>query len=253
MSLRGRLGSWKDKQLQDLADGKAKSGSRTMFYSALAFIDKGDEDRAKVLLQKLVDSGDPHWAPLAAGHLGVILESWGDLNGAATAFRLGTTCHDPEGRAFSGIRLGAIERKRGDLQQAAASLRLAADSGDPKWSGRATGLLGLVLEELGDAAGAKAMMKRAVASDDPVVSARALIWLGQEATDRDPSAAEPLFRQVAATDLPAESAEGALLLGELLVRRGDSDEAEQCFRTAIETGSDVVVSVAEECLRILAS
>ncbi|MGH3902576.1 MAG: tetratricopeptide repeat protein [Pseudonocardiaceae bacterium] len=222
------------------------------------FPDGSSLARARQLLSEVADGGHPEQHIVAAGLLGQLLASTGDLEGAKAAYQRVTDTHHPDHSPTAKIELAKLLGRAGDhadLVRAGSLLRDVAASGHPDLAPAAADALGDFLVSRDDVAGAKQAYQQAIDSGHPRWRPLALIDLGvllAEADDDFEVAATHLSEATGAADRDV-AASAHLSLGYVRRVQGHRVDAREQFTEAIGCGAAEVEVRAEFALAKLAA
>ena len=132
-------------------------------------VEEGDGEGARSAYQQAIDSGNPHYAALAANNLGNVLSSRHDEAGAEQAYRLSADLGD----AKAARNLAYLYTRQGRFDQARPAYQAVIDSGDPELAPKAMITLGTLLTQRGDLAGARTCFRRALDAGHPEYARKA--------------------------------------------------------------------------------
>ena len=208
-------------------------------------VTEGDLDRARVLLDAAVRSGNPAVVPLAEANLGVLLSRHGEVGAAQEHFERALRGSDPEVVAIAKISLGSLLAGRGEFERGSGLLTEVADSDNADLAPRAQCALGELLVQQEEFAQARSVLQRAARSGHRDWSTYAAIGLGViAAREDDLDGARKQLEAAIAAGHPEYSAQAATVLAELLQEAGELDEAAASYRKAIDLGHPTWASAA---------
>ena len=215
-------------------------------------VTEGDLERARVLLEAAVSSGNPAVEPLAQANLGILLARHGDVEAAEKHFKRALLGSDPAVVAQAKISLGSLLADQGDFERGRVLLTEVADSGNADLAPRALCVLGERLMQRDELVLARSFLERAVRSGHREWSTYAAIGLGGiAARENDLDAARTQLEAAITAGHPEYSGQAATVLGELLQEAGLLDEAVTSFRTAIDLGHPTWAGAASIDLAVL--
>jgi len=102
---------------------------------------RGDLDAAENAWTKVVDSGDPELAPIAAYNLGVLFAEQGDFTRAKEAYQQAIDSEDPDKASKAAVNLGLLFSRQGDFIRAKEAYQQAIDSGHADMAPKAASAL----------------------------------------------------------------------------------------------------------------
>lgn len=215
-------------------------------------VTEGDLEKARVLLEAAVSSGNPAVEPLAQANLGILLARHGDVEAAEKHFKRALLGSDPAVVALAKISLGSLLADQGDFERGRGLLTEVADSDNADLAPRALCALGEQLMQQEEFVPARSYLERAVRSGHREWSTYAAIGLGViAAREGDLDAARTQLEAAITAGHPEYSAQAATVLGELLQEAGQLDEAVASFRTAIDLGHPTWAGAASIDLAVL--
>jgi len=92
---------------------------------------------AETALHRVIDSGDPDWAPKARFNLGLLRAERGDVAGARAAYQQAIDSDHPDASFRALTSLGVLLQEQGDVAGARAAYQQVIDSGHPDAMARA--------------------------------------------------------------------------------------------------------------------
>ncbi|MFB0626280.1 tetratricopeptide repeat protein [Streptomyces sp. AB3(2024)] len=201
-------------------------------------VHQGKLDRAEALLRSVADSGQAHvvpWAQVSLGDLLTLQERYGE---ARQVLEAAIASGHPFVLPIARVGLAVVLLAGDEEERGVAILREVAESGRPDQGNRAACALGEWHAALGDTAAAGQWLDRAIASGHPEWAPPARVALAVMLAGEEGGAgrARALLAEAIASGHPHQGPRAADLLGDLLVREGHPREAEEAYRTAIDSG-----------------
>lgn len=166
-----------------------------------AFVHMPNLDQGAIL-QRVIDTRHPEWAPAAMVSLAALRRHAGDDQGAEAMYRAAAQAGNPNLAAEASWTLGELLERTGDADAATAEWRRVIDSGDPEWAGPALTSLVNLLSEHNNAEGLRAAYTTGAAHGNP------------------------------------EAPYALTQLGQVLESQGDIDGARQAWQQAVDAGCD---------------
>jgi cellulose synthase operon protein C len=193
------------------------------------------DDRAQMLLEAALSSGNPDVEPLARTNLGLLLQQHGDLSAARDQFERVITSGNNEFVMIAKIALGNALIVGGNAEGGFAMLEEVAASDSIDQAPHALCVLGELYLDRGEKQVAAIYFEHAIQTGHPDWAPYARVDLGlARADDGDRDGARELLETVIVSGHQNESARAADLLGDALLQAGDISGAEEAYRRAIE-------------------
>jgi tetratricopeptide (TPR) repeat protein len=214
--------------------------------------EQGDLAGARAAWQRGIDSGHPDAAPRAAVNLGILLREWGDAAGARAAWQQAIDSDHPEATPMAAFGLGVLLFEQDDLAGAHTAWQQAIDSDHPDAAPRAALGLGMLFTKQGDLDGGRTAWQRTIDSDHPEVAPMAALGLGMLLAEQDNlDGAHTAWQQAIDSDHPEAAPMATFYLGLLLEYQGDSAGAKAAFEKAIDSEYPEAAAAAQQALRNL--
>ena len=182
-----------------------------------------DEDwaGAEAPYQAVIDTGHPHWAPVAQADLALLRQRRGDTGGARHLYEAAAASGDPQVVPLAQANLGGL-LLAGEPERARELLEAALASGNPQVVPLAQAKLGGLLMNSGEPERARKLLEAAAASGNPQVVPLAQAKLGGLLMNSgEPERARYLYEAAAASGNPQVVPLAWYLLGGLLAADED--------------------------------
>jgi tetratricopeptide (TPR) repeat protein len=195
-------------------------------------------DRARLLLERALESDDPLIRLNAQFSLGQLLVGLGERAAGKSHFQEVRELAGPRLAAEAAIELARLAYAEGDATAAIEALEAVRDAGDGHVAPQAAQVLGDVLCAEGQLEAGREAYRWAITSEHPTWSGAATIRLAIslcQGSVSERSRGLAMLRELAASDR-GHSAWAAAALGELLAWLGDRDGALTAHEVAVHSG-----------------